>query len=57
MITDRDKKFYNYLIRTRLPININDVADMFYPSPTGNKRRSITIAQRRCRELKKITIY
>lgn len=54
MITDRDKKFYNYLIRTRLPININDVADMFYPSPTGNKRSSITIAQRRCRELKKL---
>ena len=52
--TERDRRFYDFLVKTRLPMTITDVAHMFYPSPSGNERSSITIAQRRCRELKKM---
>ena len=52
--TERDRRFYYFLVKTRLPMTITDVAHMFYPSPSGNERSSITIAQRRCRELKKM---
>ena len=42
-LTKRDKKFYDYLVRTRLPIWSTDAAKMFYPSETGNERSSLTI--------------
>ena len=40
---------YNFLVKTKLPVTGSDLAKMFYPSPTGNERSSITIAQRRLR--------
>lgn len=40
---------YQFLVKTRLPASGSDLAKMFYPSPTGNERSSITIAQRRLR--------
>lgn len=50
-LTERDKKFYQFLVDTRLPMKIVDVAKMFYPSESGNERSSIVVAQRRCRAL------
>ena len=52
-LTARDKKFYDYLVETRLPIKSTDCAKMFYPSETGNERSSIVIAQRRAKVMQK----
>ena len=52
-LTKRDKKFYDYLVRTHLPIWSTDAAKMFYPSETGNERSSLTICQRRARVMQK----
>ena len=52
-LTKRDKVFYDYLVRTRLPIWSTDAAKMFYPSETGNERSSLTICQRRARVMQK----
>ena len=53
-LTERDKKFYDFLVSTRLPMTITDVAKMFYPSVSNNERSSIVVAQRRCRALVKM---
>ena len=52
-LTARDKKFYDYLTETRLPILSVDCARLFYPSETGNERSSIVIAQRRAKVMEK----
>lgn len=52
-LTSRDKKFYDYLTETRLPILSTDCARLFYPSETGNERSSIVIAQRRAKVMEK----
>ena len=53
-MTERDMKAYNFLVKTRLPINSCDLAKMFYQSPTGNEMSSLIIAQRRMRVLKEL---
>lgn len=52
-LTARDKKFYDFLTETRLPIKSTDCAKLFYPSETGNERSSIVIAQRRAKVMQK----
>lgn len=50
-LTERDRKCYEFLVKTKLPANSYDLAKLFYPSPTGNERSSVVVAQRRLKVL------
>lgn len=52
-LTQRDKKFYEYLCETRLPILSIDASKLFYRSSTDNARSSIVICQRRAKQMQK----
>ena len=45
-LTERDKKCYEFLIKTRLPFTISSLAEIFY-NPNGNSRSAYTISSRR----------